>query len=122
MWQIKRNVLASILLAAQNCYPDEFLALLGGDAKKKIIDELVVIPGSEYGEDFSTLRTDLVPFDESLIGSVHSHACKRIQASPEDLLSFPRMGFVHLIAGLPFDFNSVKLFDAQGRALEYKLI
>lgn len=121
MWLIKKKVLESILLAAQNTYPHEFISLLGGDRKKKMIDELVVLPAT-FGENFSSLRLDLVPFDEKIIGSVHSHPSPSASASPRDLRSFPKLGWVHLIVSLPFDLASARLFNAKGQELEYKLI
>jgi len=120
LWKIKRQVIESIELAAQNTYPNEFLALLGGSKEEKVIDEIVVVPAT-YGPTYSFLRSDLVPFDDRILGSIHSHP-RRPQPSRGDVIAFPRMGIVHAIIAYPFDVNSLKLFDARGKELKYEII
>ena len=94
---------------------------MGVDRKKKLVNEMIVLPAT-FGRNFSMLRLDLVPFDGKIIGSAHSHPGHSLSASLGDLRSFPKLGWVHLIVSLPFDFNSVKLFSAKGKELSYKLI
>ena len=121
MWRIKRELVESICEAAQNTYPQEFLALIGGDPDNNLIEELVMVPAI-YGEKFSSLRRDLIPLDFSIIGTVHSHPSRHLRASRGDLVAFPKLGQVHLIIGLPFDLSSLKLFDNKGKELEYEVI
>ena len=120
MWKIKRNVLDSVKLAAANVYPDEFLALLGGDKEKKVIDEMVV-PQAIYGRNFSSLRLDLVPFDGKILGSIHSHPSQPLP-SHGDLVSFSRLGVVHGILGYPFTDDDIKFFDSKGKELKYQIV
>ena len=120
MPKIKQATLESIIIAAQNTYPDEFIALLGAD-KKKVIKELVILP-STYGSTFSSIRRDLVPFDSSIVGSVHSHPSHSNRPSSGDLKAFPGMGEVHLIICMPFDLNSIKAYDVKGNELEIEAV
>ena len=121
MWKIKSTLVESICLAAKNIYPQEFLALIGGDPDNNVIEELVVVQAI-YGEKFSSLRRDLIPFDSRIIGTVHSHPSYHLRAYRCDLVSFPKLGKVHLIIGLPFELSSLKLFDNKGQVLEYEVI
>jgi len=121
MWQIKKNLFESILIAAKSNYPNEFLALLGGKRNEKLLEELVVIP-AVYGKDFSFLQSNLIPVDFSILGSVHSHPSYSFKASSEDLISFPRMGEVHLIIAQPFNDSSFALYDSKGHVLQTKII
>ena len=121
MWKIKSELVESICTASQNTYPQEFLALIGGDWDKETIDELVVVPAI-YGESFSSLRRDLVPLDFRIMGTVHSHPSRHGWASRGDLVSFPKLGKIHLIIAYPFDPNSLRLFNNKGEELEYEVI
>jgi len=120
MVKIKSGTLEAIALAAQNVYPDEFIALLGS-RKKGIIDEFVVLPAT-FGESFSSLRMDLLPFDKSIVGSVHSHPSRSARPSQGDLLAFPAMGEIHLIIAYPFSLGSARAFDAKGKELVLEVL
>ena len=98
MYSIKEGVVESIIVASRNVYPAEFISMLGG--KNKVIEELVVLP-AEFGQDFSTIRFDLAPFDKSIMGTVHSHPNENNNPSRADLDTFRRTGQVHIIIGYP---------------------
>ncbi|MBI4210513.1 MAG: Mov34/MPN/PAD-1 family protein [Candidatus Diapherotrites archaeon] len=119
MHRIKRQVLESIIMAAKNVYPLEFFSMLGG--RNKVIEELVVVPAT-YGESFSSYRLDLVPFDSSIIGTVHSHPSEENYPSDADLESFSKFGEVHLIIGHPYNFNTVRAFDNKGRHVTLRVV
>lgn len=121
MWKLKSYVAESIISAARQTYPDEFLALLGGKRDEKVIEEIVVVP-AVYGKNFSYLRNDLIPFDSTILGSVHSHPGYSNMASANDLISFPKMGEIHIIISYPFTINSMRLFDLKGRDLVFEVI
>ncbi len=120
MVAIKKATLEALLLAAKNTYPDEFIALLSS-TKGKAIDEFVLLPAT-YGEDFSSIRTDLMPYDSSIRGSVHSHPGPYARPSRADLCAFKEMGEIHLIIAAPFNFNSVKAFNANGSETKIKVV
>jgi len=120
MWKIKGKTAESISIAAQNTYPNEFMALLGGNKKEKKVEELVVLPAI-YGKNFSSLRTDLVPFDSSILGSVHSHPSKNNFPSNADLGVFAATGEIHLIIAYPFGIENIRAFARNGKETEFQI-
>ncbi len=58
MYSIKLNALQAIMEAAKSTYPDEFIGMLGGNKKEKIIDELIVVPAT-FGDHHSSIHTHL---------------------------------------------------------------
>ncbi|MCX6799066.1 MAG: Mov34/MPN/PAD-1 family protein [Candidatus Diapherotrites archaeon] len=119
MVKIKRGTLEDIAEAARNVYPDEFIALLG--SKKGVINHLVVLPAT-FGSDSSSLRLDLLPFDMSVAGSVHSHPSRNARPSRGDLGAFTQTGEIHLIIAFPFSLSSIRAFNAKGKELEIEAI
>ncbi len=113
MWRIKRAVLLDLLEAAGNAYPNEFFALLGGNKKEKMIDEIIVVP-AEYGRTSTLIKTWLVPFDSRIAGSAHSHPGNYNFPSRADLSSFAQFGELHLIMAQPYNLNSTRAFNVKG--------
>ena len=121
VWFIRKNVLEAILAASRNVFPREFIGLLGGNAKARQITEIVVLP-ADFGPDFSSIRLDLLPFDDSIVGSVHSHPSGSARPSRQDVSVFPKMGAVHLIVGISFQETVFKAWDARGKELIVQVI
>lgn len=121
MFSIKRNVLESVLEASSNLFPNEFFCLLGGERKKKIIDEFVMIP-AEYMRDSVAIKHWLMPLDLRIIGSVHSHPRGIPRPSPQDLRNFAKFGEIHLITFPPFSLQSFHAFDSRGNNLYLNLV
>ncbi len=119
MYTIKAETAESIIIASRNVYPHEFISMLGGRGRE--IDELVVLP-AEFGEDFSTIRLDLAPFDKAIMGTVHSHPDSDNNPSDADLDVFARAGHVHIIIGHPYTLNTIKAFDSRGKTVALKII
>ena len=119
MYSIKPGALESILLACRNVHPDEFFSMLGG--KGKVIDELVLVQ-AEFGDGFSSWRQDLVPFDKTIIGTVHSHPNGNAMPSRTDIRSFRGLGEIHLIAGYPYTLNNLNAFDNTGKITGIKVV
>jgi proteasome lid subunit RPN8/RPN11 len=120
--KIKRQTLQALVIAAQNTYPHEFIALLGSTQKKSgVIDEFIVLPAT-FGETFSSIRLDLLPYTSGAIGSVHSHPGPSASPSRGDLSAFRAMGEIHLIIAYPFSFESTKAFDANGKQLQLEVV
>jgi proteasome lid subunit RPN8/RPN11 len=120
MVAIKKATLEALLLAAKNTYPDEFIALLSSK-RGKAIDEFVLLPAT-YGKSFSSIRTDLAPYDSGIRGSVHSHPGPNARPSRADLRAFRAMGEIHLIIAAPFNFNSVRAFKANGEETKIEVV
>ena len=121
MVSIKKGTLEAFLLAAKNTFPDEFLALLSSKGKNNVIDEYVLLPAI-YGKTFSSIRLDLAPYDSSIMGSVHSHPIGRAMPSRADLRAFRAMGETHLIIASPFNLDSFKAFNKEGKEIKIKII
>jgi len=121
MAKIKKGTMEAITLAARNVYPNEFLALLSSTKKGNTIDEFVLVPAI-YGKTFSSIRLDLVPYDDSIRGSVHSHPSPNARPSMGDLRAFKSMGKIHLIIAYPFSFESTKAYDANGKQLKLEIV
>lgn len=121
MYKIKKATLLSIVDAAKNTYPNEFFSLLGGDRKKKIIDEFIVVP-AQYGKTFTVVKVHLIPFDQKIVGSVHSHPSPNPFPSKGDLNTFSKFGEIHLIIAHPFNLNTVKAFNREGAKVSIGVI
>ena len=118
--KIKRKTAESICQAARNTYPNEFIALIGS-REKGTIDDLVVLPAT-YGSSFSSIRIDLLPFDSSILGSVHSHPGRSALPSKADLRVFRKTGEMHLIIAYPFTFESMRAMNALGQEIELEVV
>lgn len=121
--RIKRSVFESILLAARNVYPQEFIGLLKGKEEKSrvVVEELVLAPLATYGEEFSSYSPHNVPLRAGVVGSVHSHPDYSARPSKGDLDFFATNGIVHLITCVPFDEKSVAAYDDKGRKLSFSV-
>ncbi|MBU2100781.1 Mov34/MPN/PAD-1 family protein [Candidatus Micrarchaeota archaeon] len=120
MHKIKKIVLQSICIAAQRVYPNEFISMLGKNEKEEVF-ELVMLP-AVYGRNFSSIRTDLIPFDKNIVGTIHSHPSKNNNPSSADLNVFSRLGKIHLIICWPFNLEDIKAFNEQGKKIELEVV
>ena len=121
MWKLRKSLLGDLLVAARNTYPHEFFALLAVKHDKQLIEEFVIIP-AVYGETHAIFRGDLIPFDASIVGSVHSHPTPSLFPSRADVHAFARFGRIHLIIAFPFNLTSVKAFNGKGSAVQVRVV
>jgi proteasome lid subunit RPN8/RPN11 len=111
---IKKAALEFILGVSRKTYPREFTALLRGG--EEVIEEVLLIPGTLFGEDFATIR-----LDPTIIGSVHSHPGSSFRPSDADLNFFGKAGFIHLIVKYPYrSIADVAAYDISGSRLEFE--
>ena len=90
--------------SAKSTYPDEFLCVhreIDG-----IISEMVMLPGTVFGDEHSFINQWMEPIDYSIAGSAHSHPGFSNQPSDADKDFFSNMGGVHFITCQPYDRNS----------------
>lgn len=121
-WTITRSLLRQLMQAARNVYPLEFIALLSTTpTNRSQISEFVVVP-AEFGLAHSQLRTDLIPTDPLIVGTVHSHPTPSAVASDADLDAFARLGDVHLILRRPFDDSSFRAYLANGKSFTLPVV
>ncbi|MFH1239989.1 MAG: Mov34/MPN/PAD-1 family protein [Candidatus Diapherotrites archaeon] len=121
MIKIKSATVETIINSARNVYPNEFIALLGASGTDKVIDELVMVPAT-YGRNYSSIKTWLVPFDRSIMGSIHSHPGIRNSPSQGDLRAFAKFGNIHFIISYPYNLESLRVFNVRGNELEFEVV
>lgn len=116
-WSITPSLVRNICSAARSTYPNEFISMLGVKEKgSHTLSELVILP-SEFGRTHSTIRADLIPFDPLIVGSIHSHPDEGAYPSSADKNFFSRMGHVHIIAGYPYSFETMRAYDSKGKRI-----
>ena len=102
--------------SAKSCFPDEFLCMVR--QTDGVVDEMVLLPGTVYGDSHSFLSEWMSPIDYSIAGTAHSHPGYSNEASDEDLAMFSNMGGIHFITCQPYDRNSWKAYNSKGEVLE----
>jgi proteasome lid subunit RPN8/RPN11 len=122
VWGINRETLNLILEVSKESYPKEFIATL--IAKKGIIEEINLLPGTLSGDSMAIIRTHMQPPDITLsvVGIVHSHPSKVFKPSGADLHFFSRFGNTHIIVGKPYNVHSWQAYDAFGNPIELKVV
>ncbi|MFC2174675.1 Mov34/MPN/PAD-1 family protein [archaeon] len=116
--KISQTAVEFILETAKNAYPREFVGMLR--ANEGVITEILIIPGSKFEKNYSSVLTNMVPLDPSIVGSVHSHPGPA-RPSRADLRFFER-GMVNLIAGYPYEFGNLAAFDAHGSPTSLEIV
>jgi len=121
MYSILIETVKTIIEAARYTFPNEFIGILGGEKKKKLINELIVVPAT-FGKGFSSIYTHMLPFDPKMLGSIHSHPSYSNYPSKQDIIAFGKLGEVHIIIARPFDIYSLSCFDSKGMRKSLKII
>ncbi len=117
---IRKRTLKMILEASKSSYPEEFGAILR--AKKGVIHELILLPGTVAGERSALFKLHMLPVDFSVVGTVHSHPSGAVYPSGADLDLFRRFGWIHIITGYPYERENWACFDAQGEPRGLKVV
>jgi len=118
---MKNSALEFALGAARRTYPHEFIGLLRKN-KKGVVSEILVIPMSIYGHDFSSIDFTMVPALSHFCGSIHSHPNGPARPSPQDLQFFSRTGTIHLILGFPFTGKNARAFNNEGKPIPLRIL
>lgn len=106
--------------SARSCYPNEFLCMVRQN--EGVIDEMVLLPGTVFGDSHSFLSEWMSPIDFSIAGTAHSHPGYSNEASDEDLSLFANMGGIHFITCQPYDRHSWKAYNSKGEEVELEII
>lgn len=106
--------------SARSCYPDEFLCMVREE--DGVVSEMVLLPGTVFGDSHSFLSEWMAPIDLSIAGTAHSHPGYSNEPSDEDRGLFSNMGGVHFITCLPFDRGSWRAYDSRGEPLDLELV
>jgi len=106
--------------SAKSTYPDEFICF--HRAYDGVITEMILVPGSVYGESHSFISEWMTPIDFRKSGSAHSHPGYRNDPSDADLDFFSNMGGIHFITCQPYDRKSWKAYDSNGSIVNLQMI
>jgi proteasome lid subunit RPN8/RPN11 len=122
IWGIKKETLNLILEVSKESYPNEFAATL--IAKKGIIEEINLLPGTLSGGGMAILQTHMQPPDITLsvVGIVHSHPSGNYSPSGPDCFFFSRFGNTHIIVGRPYNTRSWQAYDARGEPIKLEVV
>lgn len=120
-WKITKRCLNLINECAKSNYPREFAGLLRTN-EKKVIDEIVMLPGTVSGDAHAIFKLHMLPIDFSIKGTVHSHPSPSFSPSNEDLNLFRKYGKVHIIAAKPFNLSSWQAYGYNGNKIDLEVI
>ena len=106
--------------AAKSTFPDEFICL--HREHDGIIDEIIVLPGTIFGDSHSFINDWMDPVDYHRTGSAHSHPGYSNEASEDDKTVFGMMGGIHFITCQPYDRTSWKAYNSGGEEVEIPMV
>ncbi len=106
--------------SAKATYPDEFICY--HREEDGVINEMILVPGSVFGDSHSFINEWMAPIDYNRSGSAHSHPGYSNRPSEADLTFFNHMGGVHFITCQPYDRRSWKAYDSSGDEVNLELI
>lgn len=121
MLRITADAFDFIAQACRNTHPEEFIGLLRKN-KQGVVNVVLIIPMSEFGEGFSSVNFNMLPLGANYCGSVHSHPNGYAVPSKQDRLFFSKMGGLHLIMGAPYDVRSAKSYDDSGKRIGLEIV
>jgi len=117
---IKKRTLKMILEASKSSFPNEFGGMMRAD--EGVIDELLLVPGTESGERSALFKFNNLPVDFSVVGTVHSHPSGSCRPSEADLDLFRRHGWVHIIVCKPYDMSSWRAYSGLGERVHLDVV
>jgi proteasome lid subunit RPN8/RPN11 len=122
IWGIRKETLSLILEVSKDNYPKEFAATL--IARKGIIEEINLLPGTLSGGSMAILRTHMQPPDITLsvVGIVHSHPSGNFRPSGADTFFFSKFGNTHIIVGRPYNMKSWQAYDGYGDPITLEVV
>lgn len=114
MWKIKKELLEKLCEASKGNYPKEFLCFLSG--KEEQINGIVMLPNTG-GEDYVEINTNLIPLDNSIIGTIHSHPKGGNYPSNEDKKFF-RKYKINGIINYTNKIENIKFFNEKSKEIK----
>lgn len=98
MWKIKKAVLLQVCESAKGFYPNEFMCFLSGDKKTNYLNEIVLLPNTS-GKDYASIWEAVIPIDDTIIASIHSHPDSSARPSTADKKFFLKYKINGIIDG-----------------------
>ncbi len=119
---LTRQAADGIITFSQTYHPNEAILILQGKKKDNVItiDGLVIPPFSSNGPFYSGFSLYDLPFDNSYVGTAHSHPGHSNKPSLEDLNHF--FGFVSVIIHFPYEYETIAAYERTGKNMELKII
>src|SRR2546426_736473 len=111
-------------LRSTHTMPETVCKKCGSDLREGdqiLIEGLVLPPFASSGPYYSGFSDYHLPFDNSYIGSAHSHPSGSNRPSLEDL-NRGFYGAVSIIIAHPYEDETVAAYDRDGNRLEIKII
>ncbi|MFB0561051.1 MAG: Mov34/MPN/PAD-1 family protein [Candidatus Lokiarchaeia archaeon] len=119
--KIKKEVVEGVLWACRNVHPREFIGLLR--AEEGVITEIILAPASVYGKGLAQFHPHMLPFDFSIVGSIHSHPSGSGRPSTQDLNSMFNFGYVHIIVTFPYhNHKNLHTYDKKGKPIQLEVV
>jgi proteasome lid subunit RPN8/RPN11 len=115
---LTRQAADGIITFSKSYHPNEAILILQGKKKgnEVTIDGLVIPPFSSNGPFYSGFSLYDLPFDNSYVGTAHSHPGPSNRPSLEDLHHF--FGFVSVIIHHPYEDDTIAAYDRDGKKLD----
>ena len=119
--RIPRDLVKGVMELAHGRHPRETILLLRGTMNRNNIEitETLLPPFGVGGKGFATFRTGMLPFDLTLIGTLHSHPSGKLNPSVGDLHNF--FGKVMVIIGPPYETENIAAFNKKGEKITVNL-
>jgi proteasome lid subunit RPN8/RPN11 len=119
---ISRTATDGIISYSKALHPNEAILILQGKTTREqvIIEGLVIPPFALSGPYYSGYSNYYLPFDNSYIGSAHSHPGGLNKPSLEDL-NRGFYGVVSIIIAHPYEDRTIAAYDQNGNKLEIKI-
>ena len=119
---ISRTSANGIISYSKALHPNEGILILQGKLTKEqvIIEGLVIPPFASSGPYYSGFSNYNLPFDNSYVGSAHSHPGGSNRPSLEDL-NRGFYGAVSIIISHPYEDSTIAAYDRNGTKLEIKI-
>ncbi len=106
---------------ARQTHPREFLGLLR--VKGGVLSEYVFPPGMQSSGTSAIYSAHRVPFDRSIIASIHSHPSSNARPSQTDLHMFSSgQNLFHLIIGFPYNLTTIHVYDRRGNEIPLEIV
>jgi proteasome lid subunit RPN8/RPN11 len=119
MWKLKKTLIEDICAAAQKSLPNEFMCFLGGNKNEQIITEVVFLP-TQTSKDAASVNELSIPFDETIVGSAHTHPFSTNSPSKQDKRFFAKYE-INIIIGYPFIAQNAGFYNRKGERISVEL-
>ncbi|NJE06176.1 metalloprotease [Thermococcus sp. M36] len=118
--RIRRELLEYLIELAREFYPNEFAGFLR--ERDGVFEEVLIAPNPHFGRGSVFFNTWMLPYDESIKGTVHSHPGPNPRPSRADLEFFSKFGGVHVIIAYPFTEESVRAYRSDGSPMRMEIV